>query len=268
MNNTRTSSTSRSLLRLALLVVPVVLLAAPTAAADTTDAGVDLTGTGGCSVTAVSKDADDTEIGRLSQGTSASSDAPLLVAKDGTVGYDARSEELLTDNEWTVTVAGIPVKSGTWPNDRDKQLRVGTVQIDDYLPVAVTGTMKVEADVVAADGTDCALVTWVRLDGNGLLSANGLLGIGLLAIGLIGGSLSLPIVGDSGALRTHGVRGTIFGLVAGFGLATLLVSTSVIVVGSPWLVLAITLVLGVVGGLVGKFVPARDGRASLAPQAD
>jgi hypothetical protein len=251
----------------ALLAAPAALVFAAlpatfASAADPADAGVDLAGSGGCIGAAVSKDADGEILGVLDREVAASPDAALPVARGGTVEYVGRSQELMTDNEWSVAVGGVPVKSDTGENADEKRQTSGTAEVDDYLPVDLTGTLKVEVVVDAADGTDCTVVTWVTVDGNGFTSVNGLVGIGLLALGLIGLALSLPALGADGLPKTHGLRGTVFGLLAGLGLAMLLVSTSVIAVGSPWLVLGITGAGAVLGGLLGKLMPVRGATAT------
>jgi hypothetical protein len=232
------------------------------AAADPADAGVDFSGTGGCSGAAVSKDAAGEILGVLKGDLAASPDDALPVVRGGTVEYQGRSQQLMTDNEWSVAIGGVPVKSDTGANAGEKRQTSGTAQVDDYLPVDLTGTMKVNVAIDAGDGTDCTVVSWISVDGNGLTSLNGLVGLGLLALGLIGLALSLPAMSADGLPKTHGIRGTVFGLLAGFGVAMLLVSTSVIVVGSPWLVLGVTAAGAVLGGLLVKILPTRGDSAT------
>ncbi len=253
----------------AFLAAPAALVFAAlpatlASAADPVDAGVDIAGTGGCTGAAVSKDADGETLGTLNLDVAASPDAALPVARGGTVGYVGRSQKVMTDNEWSVTVGGVPVKSDTGKNADEKRQTSGTAEVDDYLPVNLTGTLKVDVVVTAGDGTDCTVVTWVKVDGNGFTSLNGLVGMGLLALGLIGLALSLPATQAVGGVKTHGLRGSIFGLLAGLGVAMLLVSTSVLAVGTPWVVLGITVAGAVLGGLAGKFIPAHGGGSAVA----
>ena len=243
----------------------LVFAALPTtfaAAADPVDAGVDFAGTGGCTGAAVSRNADGEILGVLRGDLTASPDDALPVARGGTVEYQGRSKQLMTDNEWSVAIGGVPVKNDTGANADEKRQTAGTAQVDDYLPVDLTGTMKVNVAIDAGDGSDCTVVTWITVDGNGFTSLNGLVGLGLLALGLVGLALSLPALGADGLPKTHGIRGTVFGLLTGFGVSMLLVSTSVIAVGSPWLVLGITAAGAVLGGLLVKILPKRGNAAS------
>lgn len=66
-------------------------------------------------------------------------------------------------------------------------------------------------------------------------------------------------------LKRHPIRGLLWGLVAGFGLALILVNVAVIALGTltPWVV---TLAVGVLGVLWGLFGPARTkGTPPVAP---
>jgi len=256
----------RRALAAVLLAAPLVVLTASGAnAADPEPAGVDATGTGACSVTATSLNSAGATIGFLNSddGIPAASDAALLVASDGTIAYTGTSETAITANTWTVTVGGIPVKSGASENADENRTTEGVADVTDYLPVTVTGTMLVEVDVSGAGGARCTASAWVELDGNDYTSVNGLAGIGLLIVGLIGMFFARPVVDMAapGAVRGHGIRGAFFGAMAGLGLALLLVATSVLPFGTYWIPLAIVgggLLLGIVAG---KAFPAKAASA-------
>jgi len=69
------------------------------------------------------------------------------------------------------------------------------------------------------------------------------------------------------SVNKHPIRGAIWGLVAGIGLALLLIAYSVIALGTlmPYLVVVVMIVLGVLYGSVG---PARSGREPEEPPVD
>lgn len=254
----------------ALLAVAAALLPGPTAsaavAADTGPAGIDVAGNAGCSGTAVSFDADGDQLGFVSTGSGvgASQDAPLAVSSDGTVTFAARSGSAITDSSWTLRVGGVPVKSGASSNAEAKKVVLGSAELADYLPVPVTGLMLVDVEITGDRSLGCTASAWVTLDGNGWTSGNGLLGIGLLVLGLIGLGFSRPVPahGSPGGVRSHGAKGAVFGALTGLGLTVLLVSLSVIPFGSVWLPLAVVGAGFVVGLLFGKVMPARGGPAA------
>lgn len=237
-------------------------------AAGPVSAGLDLSGSGGCSAAVVSADSANTPIGVTDTDVAASPDAALPVRRGGMIAYEVHTTELMRDNVWTLHVAGTQVDSGTRANHNNVQQVSGTVSVDSYLPANVTGTMKVEVDLTAGDGTSCTAVTWVTTGDNGLTSLNGLFGLALAAAGIAGLALSLPTV-RGGQPRTHGVRGALAGALLGFGAATVLVSTSVVALGSPWTALGVHaagVALGaLLGGVLGKLLPPRGGSAPTLP---
>lgn len=208
--------------------------------------------TGACSATAASFDATGKPLSQLStnSGVAASSSAPLVVAYDGVVKYAARTPAI-PSNTLTVSVAGVRVRSGRSGHVTAGKPAVGTVTVADHLPGSVTGLMKVDVTVAGAQGTVCTASTWVKLAGNGWTSVNGLLGVGLLVLALVGLVFS----------RGHRVRGALAGALAGLGVGMLLVSLSVIPLGTMWLPLVIVVAGAGVGLLFGKVTHVRGAAA-------
>lgn len=176
----------RSLVVAVVVAAPIVL-AAPAAAAAPEPGGVTVTGTGGCAGTATTADPAGTPLGIVdtAAGVAASSDVPLLVDPEGTVTYDGASASVITDHTWSVTVAGQKVASGASANAGKLTTANGTVDVADYLPVSVTGTVLAQATIEGTGGT-CRADVWIKVDGNPWTSANGLAGLALTGAGLLG----------------------------------------------------------------------------------
>lgn len=177
----------RGLALAAAAVAAPLVLASPAVAAGPEPAGVTVTGDGGCSGTATTTDAAGNPIGVVdtSAGIAASSDAPLRIDPAGTVTYDGASAAVITDHTWKVTVAGQQVASGSSANAGKVTTANGTVDVADYLPVSVTGTVLAQA-TVSGNGGSCSADVWIKVEGNPLTSANGLAGLVLTGAGLVG----------------------------------------------------------------------------------
>ncbi|MCU0265929.1 MAG: hypothetical protein MUC45_07400 [Actinomycetia bacterium] len=170
-----------------LLAAAPALVALPAAAAEPEPAGVTVGGTAGCAGTVRTADAAGTPLGVLdtAAGIAASSDAPLRIDPAGTLTYDGASAAVITDHTWTVTVAGQEVASGGSANSGKVTTASGTVDVADYLPVSVTGTVLAQATVTGQGGS-CTGDVWVEVEGNPWTSANGVAGLVLTGAGLLG----------------------------------------------------------------------------------
>ncbi|NLT53515.1 MAG: hypothetical protein GXX79_02875 [Actinomycetales bacterium] len=260
--------------------VAVVLAGAPVALAAPAQAAVErggVTVTGGCTGTATSTDRDAKPLGSLdtAAGVGASRSAPFLVDRSGTVNYRAGSPSAITDNTWSVKIAGITVDSGAAANATRRTSKEETVDLADYLPVSLTGTVLVEASVTGQGGS-CTGETWIKLTGNPFTSANGLGGTLLLVAGLAGAVPARPRLvpapaGSAGVprRRRRPFLGLVAGLLVGLGASLLLTSASIVPLGVLWvaLVVVIGLLLGVTFGVLGpvKGVAGGAGTGSAAP---
>ena len=174
------------------------LAAAPVAAAATNPpGGADLSGSGGCKVSATATDKDGNLIGAVTApgGGGPSQDRPFVVSSDGNVHYEASSAAVLKHHSWHVDVFGVPVMRGGDPNDKNEQSASGDVnpgKVLAGLPFKVTGLFFVSGGITADGGLECSGNGWAKLDGQP--AGSGLFDVGLLLalIGLAGVLWALP----------------------------------------------------------------------------
>jgi hypothetical protein len=190
---------------LVAIVIGVVAVSAAPAAAVNLD--------GGCNAQATSKDKDGNQIMSVTapSADTGTSDDPFLVDYDGTVEY-AGTGPLMLNYHWEIKVFGIPVKSGSAPNDSHGTAAVGIADVSDYLPFKITGVYYVSGEI-RGDGGACTGNGYVKLIGSPIGTIPWIVAIGLIVVGLALGYGSLP----KAKPRAAGVVGIELELVASAG---------------------------------------------------
>lgn len=156
----------------------------------------------GCSGTATSLDANgevidaatasggaisDTQDGR--PGATASN--PFVIDADGIVNYQGKTDTLITDHHWSVTLFGLKVAQGGSANEQGLQETSGQYDLGAKLPLHFTGLVRVRGNVTGTGGS-CAGDGYVQLAGNPLGSPLMWAGMVLGVLGLFGMFLALP----------------------------------------------------------------------------
>lgn len=90
------------------------------------------------------------------------------------------------DHEYSLEVAGITVASGGDPNTNEKNRNAGTIDIGEEMPFELSLAFEAGGTLQAPGFPGCAGQGHVELDGNGLASPVGVVGLTLTALGLIG----------------------------------------------------------------------------------
>lgn len=180
---------------------------------------------------------------------------PFLVAYNGTVPYQGKSAEVITNHHWHVSVFNVQVKSGGSRNSQQEDTSSGTEKVKDYLPVKLTGLFYVSGSISGAGGS-CAGAVWVKLTGSPIGSVLWIVGIVLAVIGLLFLAIGRPIYRRMGAgrmFRRHPITGLIGGIIGGAGFAALVVSYAKAPYGTntPWVILIGLSALGLVWGIFG-----------------
>jgi len=235
----------RSLAGAALSVLAYLLLAAPVAAFPLTN----------CTLQATSLKADGSTIDSIAGGaTDATQGDPFLVDWDGTISYSGSSQIEMKNNTWHVDVFGIPTPlSGGSPNDADDRDGSGTVGVSSNAPFRFTGLYYVSGSITGSGGT-CTGSGWFKLTGDPIGTIPFFVALGVLILGL-----GLLAVG----LRGHSLTGVVGGLLTGLGTATMLVLYSTLPFGSPTPI--IVLLAGVVIGILISLIGRRSGRPNDMP---
>jgi hypothetical protein len=148
--------------------------------------------TGGCQGQGTSFDAEHTQIMAATApspepGTSGN---PFLVDYDGTVEY-AGTGPLMINHHWEIKVFGITVKSGGSPNGTQQTATIGIADVSDYLPFKITGVYYVEGGI-AGEGGACDGDAFMKLVGSPVGTIPWIVAVGLIAVGLGLGYVSLP----------------------------------------------------------------------------
>lgn len=231
-----------------LVALGMLLLAAPVAAFPLTN----------CVLQASSIRADGSQIDSIASGAAdATQDDPFIVDWDGTVSYSGSSQIEMKANTWAVAVFGIPTPlRGGDDNPDDDRDGSGTVGVSANAPFRFTGLYYVSGAITGTGGT-CSGSGWFKLAGDpvgtipffvALLVT--LLGVGSMAVGS----------------RGHTVTAIFGGLLAGLGLATLLVLFSALPLGSPTPI--VVLLLGLIAGVIVALIGRRgSGRVTSSPDA-
>ncbi len=101
-------------------------------------------------------------------------------------GFMPRDGEGPLDHRWTISTAGVSVDSGGDPNTNGNNRNAGIVDLAEQLPVKFSANVTIDGSMRSENLPDCIGKGHVELIGDGLLDPAGLVGIGLLAGGLVG----------------------------------------------------------------------------------
>jgi hypothetical protein len=241
------------LLLLAFLAATAGLAAGQTISSGANATRVTLTG---CSGTGQSVSSSGTTIqSATAPSGSASPTHPFLVAYNGTVPYQGKSDAVITNHHWHLSVFGVQVKSGGSRNEKQLDTSSGTEKVKDYLPIRLTGEFYVSGKISGSGGA-CAGALWVKLTGNPVGSVLWILGVIFGAIGLLILSIGRPVYRRPGArrlLRRHPITGLVGGVIGGVGYAALVVSYAKAPYGTntPWVILIGVTVLSLAWGIFG-----------------
>jgi len=168
----------------ALLAALATTLSVAAAAAASNPPGGDLTG---CKGTVQSFDSSGKQIDTITfpSAVGSSSSSPFHVDSGGKVAHDGSSDNLILNNSWHVSVAGITVRSGGAPNKSHTQSDKGTDDVSKYMPFKVTGLYYAEFKL-SGDGGSCSGNMWVKLVGSPVGTPAWIAGIVLAVLGLGG----------------------------------------------------------------------------------
>jgi hypothetical protein len=142
----------RTVRLLSLVGAVGLVLALPTATALAADAT-------GCSGSAISYDANGVEIGRaFAPGAGGTEDAPLPIDTAGKVQWEGKTDAVITNGSYQVTIGGLTFAEGTFANDEGATQAEGVQDmsgIPGLLGKTLTDKMKilVEGKVTSADAS-------------------------------------------------------------------------------------------------------------------
>ena len=223
----------------AILAAIAILVLAPSVGAFTLN---------GCTMVVQSSGPDGSALDAASGPGAAGTEAdPLIVDWNGTVNWSGTTgSQVIKKNSWHVEVFYIPTSErGNSANDGGDTSGDGTINVKDNAPFRFTGLYFVSG-AISGDGGSCDGSGWVKVAGDpvgtlpffvGLVLA--LLGVLMLALGVVRGQVLASIVG---------------GLLAGLGVAVLLVISASVPLGAatPLAILAIGIVVGIAAALLGR----------------
>jgi hypothetical protein len=172
----------RRLIVVCALLVVALAGAAPVAAFELT----------GCQLSVQSSDETGAVIGSASGpgagGTLADS---FLVHPLGTIHYDGRTDAVITDHTWHVDVYGIPILTGGHANEGRGTEASGDVTVAQYAADRLAGIYYVSGALVGTGGS-CTGSGWVKLTTDPVGSLPWLIGLVLVALGLLTLYLATP----------------------------------------------------------------------------
>jgi hypothetical protein len=113
---------------------------------------------------------------------------PFEVASDGVVEWAGETTTVITDQTGELTVWGVTIADNRTANDEQAGGGEGTVEIEGYLPLDLTGVVKVDGELTGRGG-QCLASGWVEVDGRPFPSL-----AGLAALVLTGAGVALLIV--------------------------------------------------------------------------
>jgi hypothetical protein len=199
-----------------------------------------------CQLSITSKDASGTTIDTAASGANDSTQAdPFLVDWSGTVDYSGTTTNVIKNYSYQIYVFGVPTPlRGAGPNSDEDVDGSGTVGVSANAPFRITGLFKVSG-TYGGDGGSCAGDGWFKLTGDPTGTVLFWLGLIIVALGAV-----LLLRG----LRRHALSAVLGGLLVGLGSAILLVTYSVLPFAeyTPWAVLVLGLLLGIVVALLGR----------------
>lgn len=234
----------RRVLTIAAICAAALMAAAPTASAFPLD---------GCTMSVQSMRADGAILDTVSgPGPGGTQDEPLDVDSTGSVTWSGTTgSQVIKNNSWHIEVYLLPtLYRGSEANADGDTGAEGTVDFGKDAPFRFTGLYFV-AGGMSGDGGACGGSGWVKVIGDPVGTLPFFAGLVLAIIGLL-------LLGWS-VVRGSILSGVVGGLIAGLGIATLLVIFSAPLLGAwtPLAFLAIGIVVGLACGLVGRSVATR-----------
>ena len=166
---------------LGILGIVAVALVLPASAASAADAN-------GCTVAVVSTGADGAPLDKATApGTGGTQDDPFKIDLAGSVAYVGGTSAVITDATYTVTAAGVTIKTGTVANSDKKKTAKGTVDLSTVqsLKGLLAGGVKIPVTgTLTGTGGTCTVSGFVT--GVGSATSSPLLwgGVGSAALGL------------------------------------------------------------------------------------
>lgn len=161
------------------------LLAAPFAPAAATSAAYAT----GCSGSAISFDASGQPLDNVkAPGKGGTEQSPFVVDLGGAVAWKGSTTQPLQDGSWSVSVAGLPVRSGDVTNEEGLTTKAGQNELSEipaYVAVWFEGgtVVPVVADIVTATGT-CTATVYVSTATSPAFTPLWILGLVLLLVGV------------------------------------------------------------------------------------
>lgn len=199
-----------------------------------------------CQLSLTSKDANGATLDTAQSGANdATQSDPFLVDWFGTVDYTGTTTNVIKDYSYQVFVLGIPTPLRGADTNADEDIDGGgTVGVATNAPFRITGLFKVTGGY-SGEGGDCAGSGWFKLTGDPTGTVPFWLGLILIALGAL-----LEVRG----LRGHKISAVTGGLLIGVGAGIMLVIYSAMVVAeyTPWVAIALGLVLGILIALIGR----------------
>jgi hypothetical protein len=199
----------------------------------------------GCTMSLTSTDASGGPVDSSTSGDPVGSeDNPFVVDWDGSVVWSGNTvDQVIKNNSYHIEVFGVPTPFGGHEANADgAKDGSGTVRVKDHAPFRFTGLYFVSG-AIGGNGGSCTGNGWFKLTGDPVGTVPFFAGLVAVVLGL------LLLVGG---LRGSIVAGLLGGLLLGIGIAILLVSFSVLPVGS--LTPLLSIVFGLVVGLIASFV--------------
>ncbi len=147
----------------------------------------------GCSGSFTSKDSSGIALDTArAPGDGATQDAPFKVDPGGTVEWSGSTDAVITDGTWSVTVGGIPFRTGQLTNTDGETTRSGaqdlsglpgpaTWALQGDMVIPVTGT-------ITGTGGSCDASGWITGTGSPTSSPIFFIGAGLGVMGVLMGS--------------------------------------------------------------------------------
>ncbi|WP_372594333.1 hypothetical protein [Actinotalea sp.] len=147
----------------------------------------------GCSGSFTSKDASGAILDTAeAPGEGATQDDPFQIDPDGTVEWGGSTDAVIQDGSWSVTIAGLPLSSGSVDNAAGETTRDGVQSLADLpgpatwalqgaMVIPVTGT-------ITGTGGSCEASGFVTGTGSPTSSPIFFIGAGLGLVGLLMGS--------------------------------------------------------------------------------
>lgn len=212
-----------------------------------------------CTLQASSLGADGKPIDSIQGGADDATQAdPFLVDWDGTVSYTGAAQIEMKNNSWRIDVFGIPTPlSGADDNPADTRDGNGSVGVSANAPFRFTGLYFVSGSITGSGGT-CTGSGWFKLTGDPVGTVPFFVALGLLILGLL--MLAYGI-------RGHAITAIVGGILAGLGLAALLVLFSTLPLGSATVIIVVVvgLLLGILVAIIGRRARRVDGPPMLPP---